>query len=86
MRVGLTATRAQIWAESILSGRLSKDNKQCLCSFAEQSQWPCLAKELGWQFYMIWVPSKWAILAMDPVLHSWLGREVKLAVLPNYWA
>lgn len=64
MRVGLTAARAQIWADTVLLVNLSRDTSQCLCLCAEQSS----ALSRHGVAMAIWVPSKWTILATGPVL------------------
>lgn len=38
------------------------------CLFVNPTGWSHLTKELCWQFCLVWVPSKWAIQAVEPNL------------------
>lgn len=52
----------------LLAWCLSRGLSQQLCPSVEPSWRPCWAKELGWQFHLIWIPNQWDILAMEPIL------------------
>ena len=47
----------------------------CFCTSAEWSQWPCLTRELSWQFCLIYVHSQQAIPAVEPSLRPHQVRE-----------
>ena len=73
---GLTATCAQILAVCITAySNTWAEISARLCPSAELSQWPHLARELSWQFYLIWVPNQQALLTTEPVLWPHLGKE-----------
>lgn len=55
-----------------------RDPSQWLCSSADLNQWAHLARELSWQFCLIWVPSQQTVLAVGPFYCPHLSRKANI--------